>query len=156
VRLACLQSLVTDIDTAPTEMPADTNPLGLPAVVAISVGEVIVTVAATKEDAVTAAEPMVEVIAMVMSAKAIGGMPAATPEMAIAAEVAASGAAAKTAASQVAATHVTAAAEGAASVAAAMASSAIAAAEAAAATVATTATTAASASAAPFGEGIVG
>ncbi len=136
-------------------MPADTNPLGLPAVVAISVGEVIVTVAATKEDAVTAAEPMVEVIAMVMSVKAIGGMPAATTEMAIAAEVTASSAAfAKTAAFQVAATHVTAAAEGAASVAAAMAASDIAAAEAAAAT--TVATTTPAASAAPFGEGIIG
>jgi hypothetical protein len=136
-------------------MPADTNPLGLPAVVAISVGEVIVTVAPTKEDAVTAVEPMVEVIAMVMSVKAIGGMPAATTEMAIAVEVTASSAAsAKTAASQVAATHVTAAAEGAASVAAAMAASDIAAAEAAAAT--TVATTAAAGSAAPFGEGIVG
>jgi len=132
-------------------MPADTNPLGLPAVIAISVGEVIVTVAATKEDAVTTAEPVVEVIAMVMSAKAIGGIPAATTEMAI---VAASGAvSAKTAASQVAATHVTAAAEGAASV-AAMASSAIAGAEAAATTVATT--TATAASAAIFGKGIVG
>ena len=137
-------------------MPADTNPLGLPAVIAISVGEVIVAVAATKEDAVTAAEPMVEVITMVMSAKAIGGIPAATSEMAIAAEVTASGAvSAKTAASQVAATHVTAASEGAASVAAATASSAIAGAEAAATTVATT-TAAAAASAAPFGKGIVG
>ena len=135
-------------------MAADTNPLGLPAVVAISVGEVIVTVAATKEDAITAMEPMVEVIAMVMSVKAIGGMPAATTELAIAAEVTASSAAsAKTAASQVAATHLTAAAEGAASVAAAVASSAIAAAEAAATTVATAATATA---AAPFGEGIVG
>ena len=135
-------------------MPADTNPLGLPAVVAISVGEVIVTVAATKEDAVTAAEPMVEVIAMVMSVKAIGGMPAATTEMAIAAEVTASSAAfAKTAAFQVAATHVTAAAEGA-TVAAAMAASDIAAAEAAAAT--TVAATTPAASAAPFGEGIIG
>jgi hypothetical protein len=135
-------------------MPADTNPLGLPAVVAISVGEVIVTVAATKEDAVTAVEPMVEVIAMVMSVKAIGGMPAATTEMANAAEVTASSAAsAKAAAFQVAASHVTAAAEGAASVAAAMAASDIAA-EAAAAT--TVATTTPAASDAPFGEGIVG
>ena len=147
MRLACLQSLVTDIDTAPTEMPADMSPPGLPAVVAISVGVIVTT---TKEDAVTAVEPMVEVIAMVMPVKAIGGMPAATTEMAIAAEVTASAAAsAKTAASQVAATHVTTAAEGAASVAAAMAASAkTAAAEAAATTPA--------ASAAPFGEGIVG